>query len=100
MRRRARNPEYIEELKRLAPFERIARFVIARRMQLGLTQSDLAERMGTSNSFVSRIESGQHATSVRTLERLAEALETRLEIGFEHEAEAETADQREFVGAL
>jgi transcriptional regulator with XRE-family HTH domain len=40
--------------------------------------------MGTTASVISRIESGQHATSLRTLKRLAEALELRLVIGFEH----------------
>jgi transcriptional regulator with XRE-family HTH domain len=44
-----------------------------RRANLGLTQEQLADRMGTSHSAISRIESGQHRTSVATLERLAEA---------------------------
>jgi transcriptional regulator with XRE-family HTH domain len=54
-----------------------------RRGELGLTQQVLAERMGTSHSAISRIESGQHRTSVATLERLAAALEVRLVLGFE-----------------
>jgi transcriptional regulator with XRE-family HTH domain len=65
------------------PYEGVARFVIQRRAELGLTQEQLAERMGTSHSAISRIESGQHRTSVATLERLAEALDARLVIGFE-----------------
>jgi len=40
--------------------------VIGRR----ITQDELAERIGTSASAISRIESGQHVTSVRILERL------------------------------
>lgn len=51
--------------------EEIARVVIMRRAQLGLTQQELAERMGTTKSVVSRIESGQHRTSTETLRRLA-----------------------------
>ena len=84
-RRRARSSssEYRATQERLAPYEAIARFVIRRRADLGLTQEQLAERMGTSHSAVSRIESGQHRTSVATLERLAEALEARLVMGFE-----------------
>jgi transcriptional regulator with XRE-family HTH domain len=54
-----------------------------RRGELGLTQEQLAERMGTSHSAISRIESGQHRTSVATLERLAAALEVRFVMGFE-----------------
>lgn len=82
-RRRRRDPRYQAAEKRLAPFEGIARFVIMRRAELGLTQEQLAERMGTSHSAVSRIESGQHRTSVATLERLAHALEVRFVMGFE-----------------
>ncbi len=84
---RSRNPEYQAHLERLAPFERIARMVIARRMMAGWTQQQLAERMGTSHSVISRIESGQHATSVRTLTRLAEAFDTHLVVGFDDDPE-------------
>jgi transcriptional regulator with XRE-family HTH domain len=57
--------------------------VIQRRAALGLTQEQLAERMGTSHSAISRIESGQHRSSVSTLERLAAALDARLVMAFE-----------------
>ena len=39
--------------------------------------------MGTSHSAISRIESGQHKTSLTTLERLAGALDLRFVVGFE-----------------
>jgi ribosome-binding protein aMBF1 (putative translation factor) len=81
--RRSRDPEYQKQLHRLAPYERVARMVIARRMVAGWTQQELAERMGTSHSVISRIESGQHPTSVRTLARLADAFETHLIVGFD-----------------
>ena len=57
--------------------------MIQRRSELGLTQEQLADRMGTSHSAISRIESAQHRTSVATLQRLAEALDVRFVIGFE-----------------
>ena len=72
---RRRDPAYSAAQERLAPYERVARFVITRRAELGLTQKQLAERMGTSHSAISRVESGQHRASVATLERLAQALE-------------------------
>ena len=83
-RRARRSPGYRQARERLAPYEQLARIVIRRRMELGLTQEQLAERMGTSHSAISRIESGQHGTSVQTLQRLAEALEMRFVMGFEH----------------
>lgn len=82
MRRRARNPEYRTELERIAPFEALARIVIRRRGQLKLSQAELAKRMGTSHSAISRIESGRYPTTVQTLRRLAKALETHFVVGF------------------
>ena len=82
-RRARRSGDYRAAQERLAAYEAIARFVIQRRAELGLTQEQLAERMGTSHSAISRIESGQHASRVATLQRLAEALEVRWVMGFE-----------------
>jgi len=82
-RRARRSPAYRREQNRLAPYEEIAKIVIRHRMALGLTQQEVAERMGTSHSAISRIESGRHATSVETLQRLAAALEVRFVFGFE-----------------
>lgn len=95
MRRRARNPEYRAELERLAPYEALARIVLRRRAQLGLSQAELARRMGTSHSAISRIESGQHPTSTETLRRLARALEGHAVLGFDFGAEPES--ERELV---
>jgi len=89
-RRARRSASYREELARIAPYEGIARIVIGRRQALGLTQQELAERIGTSHSVISRIESGQHATSVTTLRRLADAFETHLVVGFEDEPDKAT----------
>jgi ribosome-binding protein aMBF1 (putative translation factor) len=82
--RRARRKGYREAQGELAPYEQLARVVVGRRMGLGLTQEQLAERMGTSHSAISRIESGQHSTSVQTLQRLGGALEMRFVMGFEY----------------
>jgi ribosome-binding protein aMBF1 (putative translation factor) len=71
------------EYERLAPYESLARIVILRRGSLGLTQAELATRMGTTASAISRIESGQHATSIRTLKKLGDAFGARAVLGFE-----------------
>jgi ribosome-binding protein aMBF1 (putative translation factor) len=85
--RRARSAKYRETQDRLRPFEEIARVVMMRRAQLGLTQQELADRMGSTKSVISRIESGQHRTSTDTLRRLAEALDGHAVIGFEFDSD-------------
>lgn len=72
-----------QEEDRLAPYRGIARIVIARRLEAGMTQQELADRMGTSHSAVSRIESGWHTAKPETLSRLADALDMRFVMGFE-----------------
>jgi ribosome-binding protein aMBF1 (putative translation factor) len=96
-RRARRSADYREARVRLVPYEQLARIVIRRRMELGLTQEGLAKRMETSHSAISRIESGQHGTSVQTLQRLAAALEMRFVMGFEHGPAEEPV--RELVSA-
>ena len=83
-KRRAKGPAYQAELARLAPYEALARNLIGYRIEHGLTQAQLAKRVGTSHSAISRIESGQHAATPETLRKLATALDMRLVIGFEH----------------
>jgi transcriptional regulator with XRE-family HTH domain len=82
-RRSRRSAAYRAEQRRIAQFEDLARLVIKHRAALGLSQQELARRVGTSHSAISRIESGRHKTSVETLQRLAEALGLRLVLGFE-----------------
>jgi ribosome-binding protein aMBF1 (putative translation factor) len=93
--KRARSERYRQADERAAPFEQIARITIMRRAHLGLSQQQVAERMGTTTSVISRIESGQHRTSTETLRRLAEALEGHAVLGFEFASNG--APQRELV---
>ena len=51
-----------------------------RRQRLGLSQSEVAARMGTSQPAVARLESGRSDTRMSTLARYAEAVGTT--IGF------------------
>lgn len=74
---------YRAEQQRLAQFEELARLVIKHRATLGISQKELAHRVGTSHSAISRLESGRHRTTVETLQRVAEALGVRFVLGFE-----------------
>ncbi len=52
------------------------------RAQQGLTQAQVAEKIGTTQSAVARMESGRgkHSPSIATLSRYAEALGCKLEV--------------------
>lgn len=52
----------------------IARDIIKERRSLGLSQMRLAELAGLRQETVSRIESGKHSPTVRTVEKIDQAL--------------------------
>ena len=58
----------------------LAELVYAARTRAGLTQTELARRMGTQQSVISAIENGGQVPSVSTLWRIARALDLRLTI--------------------
>lgn len=64
----------------LAPEFAIVAAIIAARKQAKLSQAELAERMGTTQSVIARLESGRTLPSMKTLLRVAEATGTRPEI--------------------
>ena len=86
MPRAAREPKAIERLReRLAGvedggwfFAQIADRVAARRVELGLSQRELAERTGTTQSAIARLEGGGRPPRIDTLLRIANALDCDL----------------------
>jgi ribosome-binding protein aMBF1 (putative translation factor) len=60
----------------------LARELIAARVRAGLTQAEVAERMGTTQSVVARLESGARMPSVNTLLKFAKATRSRPIIKF------------------
>ena len=50
------------------------------RQRAGLTQADLAQRVGTTQSAISRLENGHVRPSIETIERLAKACGATLEL--------------------
>lgn len=69
--REARDPAFREACERLRPQFEFRKALIGARIAAGLTQKQLAERMGTSQAAVARLESGTRLPSVDTLYRLA-----------------------------
>jgi DNA-binding XRE family transcriptional regulator len=56
------------------------------RLQRGLTQKQLAEQVGTTQSSIARLESGRAKPSLSTLERVAQALGGRVIVKIEAKA--------------
>lgn len=59
-------------------FANIADKVAERRLEKGLSQRELAERCGTTQSAIARLERGGRPPRIDTLLRIAEALECEL----------------------
>jgi ribosome-binding protein aMBF1 (putative translation factor) len=78
-----KEPKYRKAYEALEEEFVLASALIDARNRAGLTQEELARKMGTTQPVVARLESGRTRPSMRTLERLAEAIGSRLLISFE-----------------
>jgi ribosome-binding protein aMBF1 (putative translation factor) len=77
------HPERIESLNEERANMEVARKVYDLRKKAGLTQQQLAERIGTTASVISRLEDADYeGHSLSMLRRIAEALGKRVEIRF------------------
>jgi ribosome-binding protein aMBF1 (putative translation factor) len=82
----------------------IAAHIRERRYELDLTQQEVARRAGTSHSFISKIESGEHIPTIPVLKRILAVLDEQLLIGIERmtsddELEREIAPAPEVLSA-
>lgn len=77
-----KEPTYRKAYEALEEEFVLASAVLDARNRAGLTQEELAKKMGTTQPVVARLESGRVRPSMRTLERLAEATGSRLLISF------------------
>lgn len=77
------NPEFRREYERFQPKMAMILALIDARKSEAYTQKKLAEIMGTTQSAISRVESGNANPSLDFLQRFADALNLRLKIRFE-----------------
>ena len=77
------NPAVRQAYDAQAPEFELARELISARMRAGLTQGEVAARMGTTQSVVARIESGRGTPSMRTVQRFANAVGARAVVRIE-----------------
>jgi len=71
-----KDPEFVAAANELEPGYQIARL----RIQRGLTQAQLAEMVGTRQPSIARLENGSSVPSLSFLDRIATALDARIEL--------------------
>jgi len=63
-------------------YAELSQLITSTRNSLDITQKQLAEKSGVSQSNISKIENGSYRPSVATLKKIADALGKRLVIDF------------------
>lgn len=77
-----KNPKIKAEYDRLQPEFAVINAMIEARVKKGLTQKELASKIGTKQSVISRLESGKANPSVAFLKKFAQAINSNLQIKF------------------
>ncbi len=78
---RAQSPERRRGYEKAGRAIRLAMEIRALREARGLSQRELAERVGTTQSAIARLEGGNISPSLPTLDKIAEALDAELSVG-------------------
>jgi ribosome-binding protein aMBF1 (putative translation factor) len=74
------DPEVKAEYDRLGPILSVVGEMIEARLAAGLTQADIAARMGTTQSVIARLENARHMPTFDMVARYAAAVDRRLDI--------------------
>jgi DNA-binding XRE family transcriptional regulator len=74
------DPEVRAAWEELEPEYEIARQLIRARIEAGMTQKQLAEKIGTRQSAISRLESGAQNVSIGMLRKVARGLNKELHV--------------------
>lgn len=78
-----KDPEFKEHYESSLCDIHIAQKILKLRKHVGLTQKELAERLGITQQAVSRLEKGEDVNvTIQTLDKIAQATRTKLEISF------------------
>jgi ribosome-binding protein aMBF1 (putative translation factor) len=85
-RKRGNEAAFQQALKGLRPEYALAQEMIAARVRAGLSQAQLAERMGTRQTAIARLEAGRSSPSITTLRRLAQSTGSRLVVRLDERA--------------
>ena len=76
------DPAFKKEYDDLEPEFQIIRAMMDARKEMGLTQKQLSELTGIAQADISKIENGNANPSLKTLQRLAAAMDKKVKISF------------------
>lgn len=82
LKQQLKNPEFKEQYDKYGKQLEVAYQILELRRKKGISQAQLAKKIGTKQSNVARMEAGQQNFSVDILEKIAEALGLDLNISF------------------
>ena len=69
-----------KEYERLGPRYKIIAELIKMRIKKGMTQKDLAEKIGTKQTAIARLESGRENISIDSLEKICRSMGVKIKI--------------------
>lgn len=82
LKKELKNPEFKKLYDEYGRQLEIAYQILQLRKKKKMSQLELAKRIGTKQSNIARLEAGQQNFSIDTLEKIANALDCRLNINF------------------
>lgn len=91
------NAHFMEEYEALEPELTIIQAMIDARIDLGLTQKQLSDKTGITQSDICKIESGNVNPSLRTLQRLATGMGMKMKIEFTPIDETKSSNQAQLI---
>lgn len=81
-KKQMQDPEFRAYAEQLQPFADLAKAVVGARIERNLTQQELSNLTGVAQSDISRLESCEGNPSLKTLIRIAEGMDMRLQVSF------------------
>jgi ribosome-binding protein aMBF1 (putative translation factor) len=75
-----KDPKFVKEWKKIEPEYKLASQIIGARLKQKMTQTELADKVGTGQAVISRLEGGNASPSIALLKRVSAALNTPLTV--------------------
>lgn len=95
-----KDPEFVKAERAVKPFFQIVENVVEKRVELGLSQKELAAKAKTHQSRISKIESGEHDIRLSTLISVAEALDCEVCVQFVPIGSGKSVDPKELLNLV